>query len=321
MNTQSISFPLFGDGFSFNPPSYFTIFGFPIYYYAIMVFLGFSLAGLYIYKRREHFELSPDNVIEMVIFAILGGIVGARIYYVLFRFDHFFGPGSNWLDIFRIRQGGLAVYGGIIGAIGLYILYCHIKKIHFFKLFDAGVFGLFIGQSIGRWGNFFNREAFGVETSMPWRMGLTGVTGTIYVHPAFLYESVWNIIGFCILHFYSVKKGRKYFGQYFLFYVAWYGFGRFIIEGLRTDSLFIPGTAIRISQLLALLSCVAALTFLIINHVKKTNTILKELPIDATDILEEYSDSIKDISVAEEQKQQEEENQNDCDETNDEENH
>ena len=273
MEYSEISFPIFGDGFVVNPPSYITLFGFNLYIYGLFITLGFILAGLYIYKRRETFGLTQDNVLDLIILAVPCGIVGARLYYALFNFSDYFGPG-NWLNIFRVREGGLAVYGGVIGgAIAIYI-YSRIKKIPFGKLVDAAGFGLFIGQAVGRWGNFFNREAFGVATNVPWKMGLNQYSGYVYVHPTFLYESLWNIIGFILLHTFSKRIKGKYYGQYFLCYVAWYGFGRYMIEGLRTDSLFVSGTDLRISQLLAALSFSVAVILLTRHRLRGTQNVV-----------------------------------------------
>jgi len=191
---------------------------------------------------------------------------------MLFNFDRFFAPGQ-WGNIIRIRDGGLAVYGGIIASGLAYILYSRFKKIPLGNLLDAAGFGLFIGQAVGRWGNFINREAYGVETDLPWRMGLTSGGITRYVHPFFLYECLWNVAGLLIMHIFSKKSKTKYPGQYFLFYVAWYGLGRFMIEGLRTDSLMIWGTQLRASQWLAALSFLAAIGILIYNHIKGTKSI------------------------------------------------
>jgi len=283
MSTATISIPLFGDGFVINPPSYFTVFGFEIYYYGLFIMIGFALAGLYLIKRSEVIGLSRDNILDIIIIAVPAGLLGARIYYVMFNFDVFFGP-ERFQSVFAIRDGGLAVYGGIIlSGIG-YVVYSRIKKIPIGKLLDAAGFGLFIGQAVGRLGNFFNREGFGSLTDLPWRMGFTFDTAaffpslgirfepnvTQYFHPAFLYEMLWNALGLLLMHIYSKKLKTKYPGQYFLFYVAWYGFGRFIIEGLRMDSLFIPGTEIRVSQLLAIVSCVIAIALLIIFKLRKT---------------------------------------------------
>lgn len=251
---------MFGDGFVLDPPTHFTVFGLNIYYYAVIIAAGFLLAILHIYKRRREFGLTQDNILDMFIIAVPTGIVGARLYYVLFHPEGFFGPGK-WLNIFDIRSGGLAIYGGVIAAVVGIVIYSRKKKIPAGVFFDVGALGLLIGQAVGRWGNFFNREAFGYETDLPWKMGLTSGAGTFYVHPTFLYESVWNLAGFIWIYIFS-KKRRKYDGQIFLLYVAWYGFGRFLIEGLRTDSLYLFSTDIRASQLVAALSFGAAVYLL-----------------------------------------------------------
>jgi phosphatidylglycerol:prolipoprotein diacylglycerol transferase len=251
LNEATILFPMFGDGFAVNPPRGFTVFGLPIYFYGVIIAAGFLLAGLYVLKRRAEFGLTQDNVFDILICAIVGGIVGARLYYVAFNAPEFFGAGK-WLNIFKVREGGLAVYGGIIAVVAALAAYSRLKKVKLGAMLDVGGLGLLIGQAIGRWGNFFNREAFGAETTVPWRMGLVypGRSMVIFVHPTFLYESLWNALGFALLHFFSKKK-RRYDGQLFLLYLLWYGIGRFMIEGLRADSLYIPGTALRVSQVLA----------------------------------------------------------------------
>ena len=265
MESATISFPIFGEGFVINVPNSISIFGFSIYLYGLFLTAGFAAAALYMYKRRDMLGLTQDNVLDLVIMAVPCGIVGARIYFAIFNFSSYFGPG-NWLNIFRIREGGLAVYGGVIGGVVAFYVYSRIKKVPIGKLLDAAGFGLFLGQAVGRWGNFFNREAYGVATDLPWRMGLTLGSRTTYVHPTFLYESLWNTAGLILMHIFSKRNKSRYYGQYFLCYVAWYGFGRYLIEGLRTDSLFISGTDIRISQLLAALSFSVAVVLLIRNH-------------------------------------------------------
>jgi phosphatidylglycerol:prolipoprotein diacylglycerol transferase len=260
-----ISFPMFGDRFHLNPPRSFEIFGRPVYWYAVIIAAGFILATLYILRRRNEFGLTQDNILDIFIYSVPSGIIGARLFYVLFNPTVYFGPGK-WMNIFKVWEGGLAIYGGIIVAAIAMIVYSRVKKIPAGVLFDVGGLGLLIGQAIGRWGNFINREAYGSETAAPWRMGLTTAAGTIYVHPTFLYESLWNIIGFVLIHFYT--KRRKYDGEIFLLYTGWYGLGRYMIEGLRTDSLYLSGTDIRISQLLAALTFGSSLLILLRNYYK-----------------------------------------------------
>lgn len=267
MDATTISFPIFGEGFIIDAPRYINIFGFRLYLYGLFITAGFVLAALYLIKRNKVVGLTKDNVLDLVILAVPCGLIGARLYYILFNFDQYFGAGK-WQNIIQFREGGLAIYGGVIGGAIAFLIYGRIKKINYGKLLDAAGFGLLIGQAVGRWGNFFNREAYGVETDAPWRMGLTTGGYTMYVHPAFLYEMLWNALGLLLMHIFSKKSKTKYPGQYFLFYVAWYGFGRFMIEGLRTDSLFIPGSDIRVSQLLAALSCGVAAILLVRNHLR-----------------------------------------------------
>lgn len=259
----SISFPLLGD-FMINPQNYIQIGSMKIYWYAIIIATGVFLAVLYAVKRAPQFGIAEDNIYDMVIVCIPTAVVCARIYYVVSEWEQY---KDNFVDVFKIWEGGLGMYGVIFGGILAVFLYSRYKKIPFGTLMDVDSFGLLIGQIIGRWGNFMNREAFGYQTDLPWKMGLTQSGTTIYVHPTFLYESLWNLAGFLIIHFYS-KKHRRYDGQILAMYLTWYGFGRMLVEGLRTDSLYILGTDIRKSQLVALLTFVCGLIFLLWNRFK-----------------------------------------------------
>ncbi|MDR0861600.1 MAG: prolipoprotein diacylglyceryl transferase [Oscillospiraceae bacterium] len=268
MSDPAISFPIFGEGFVLEPPRSFSVFGLPIYLYGVIIAAGFLLGMLYLYARREDFGLTRDNVLDMMIISVLGGIVGARLYYIAFRPEEFFGAGK-WGNILRLREGGLAIYGGIIAVVIVTLVYCRKKKLPVGRTLDGGIMALLIGQAVGRWGNFVNREVFGYETELPWRMGLTydlnGATSTVYVHPTFLYESLWNAVGFALLHVFSKRFRKRYNGQMFLLYLLWYGIGRFLIEGIRTDTLYIPGTTLRVSQCLAGLCAVVSAAVLIKN--------------------------------------------------------
>ena len=231
MKDAEISFPMFGD-LTLNPPATFHLFGIEIYYYGAIIAFGMVLAMIYCSRRAKSFGLTADNLFDLLIWLIPLSIVGARLYYVAFKWSYY---SARPEEIVQIWNGGLAIYGGVI--MGL----------------------------IGRWGNFMNREAYGAETDIFCRMGLTypGASETYYVHPTFLYESLWNLIGLVILHIWSKKGKRKYDGQAFLMYVCWYGIGRAWIEGLRQDSLYISGTDIRVSQLLALCSAIVAVGIMI----------------------------------------------------------
>lgn len=247
----------------------FSVFGKDIYWYGIIIACGFILAVTYCYYNAKRFGIVKDRVIDFILFAAPGGIIGARIYYVVFYLSLYRNPdGSfNWGKAIAIWDGGLAIYGGVIAAIIILLIFCAVNKIKFLAFADLGSYGLFIGQAIGRWGNFCNQEAYGGPTTLPWRMGLTVAGEYIEVHPTFLYESVWNLVGLAFAHF-VLRKHRKFDGQVFLFYLSWYGLGRFWIEGMRTDSLYLFNTGIRVSQLLAGICFLIAGALLIVLTIK-----------------------------------------------------
>ena len=266
MEIPGITFPLLGD-FTLNFLPYFTVFGWKIYWYGVIIAVGFLLAVIYSVKHAKEFGLTEDDVIDTLIWAVPLGIIGARLYYVVFYRDAaganpYFDGYNDLRDIVAIWEGGLAIYGGVIGGVIGLAIATRMKKISSRAMLDVISFGLLIGQAIGRWGNFTNREAHGVETTAPWRMGLVYSYKTFYYHPTFLYESLWNVLGFLLLHF-VMKKRRKFDGQLFLCYLAWYGLGRLFIEGLRTDSLYVGSTNLRVSQLLAGLTCLFAVALIL----------------------------------------------------------
>lgn len=244
----------------------FSVFGKEIYYYGLIIAVGFVLAIVYARLRCKEFGVSFDSVTDAIIFAVPLAIICARLYYVAFSWSSY---KDHPLDIFKIWEGGIAIYGGVIGAgLGL-LLFSKVRKKKIAPYLDIMGLGLLIGQLIGRWGNFFNREAHGAETGKNFflRMYMYSSQNNAFGawHPTFLYESFWNLLGLILLHFFSRK--RKYDGQIFLMYVAWYGLGRVWIEGLRTDSLWIG--PMRVSQLLAGLSFLAAVGIMIWIQVKK----------------------------------------------------
>lgn len=254
MNT--VGFPGLGiEAFEISRKA-FSVFGLDVYWYGIIIALGFLLAVLYANHRAEDFGLKKDDILDMLIFAVPMCIIGARAYYVIFMYDEYY-YGNPQL-IYQIWDGGVAIYGAIIAGVLTVWIYCMVKRIRVGALLDIGVLGLLIGQAIGRWGNFVNVEAYGTTTNAPWGMLLAN--GSV-VHPCFLYESLWNALGFLILHFYSKK--RRYSGEIFLIYTAWYGFGRGLIESLRTDSLYLFGTGLRVSQFFGFFTCILALAALI----------------------------------------------------------
>lgn len=261
----TISFP--GLGLEINPGRFIQIGNFTIHYYGVIIAVGLLLAVLYGLKRSKEFGLKQDDIIDGVLGIVPFAIICARLYYCIFSWEDY---AENPISILYIWNGGLAIYGGVIGAALGIVVFSKLKKVSLGAVLDVVALGFLIGQAIGRWGNFFNREAFGEVTDSFLRMGLMNrYTGEYtYYHPTFLYESLWNAVGFIALHFLSKK--RKYDGQIALGYAAWYGLGRALIEGLRTDSLY--WGSFRVSQVLAALSCVAAVAVLLWQSFRTHNT-------------------------------------------------
>ena len=267
LKTTTISFPGLGIG-EFQVDSVaFSIGKFSIAWYALIITFGMILCVLYIMSRAKRIGISYEEILDFALFVIPIGILGARLYYVFSEIDRY----DSLKDVFNIRNGGLAIYGGIIaGGITVYVI-CKIKKIYFPAFADCVVPGLILAQSIGRWGNFMNGEAYGYETDIFIRMGLDFGWGMKYFHPTFLYESLWNMLGFVLINIFY--KHKKYDGQIFLMIFGWYGLGRMLIEGLRTDSLYFNlfGHAFRTSQVLAgvlFIVCTGALVYFAIKKPK-----------------------------------------------------
>ena len=262
-----IRFPFLGN-LTFNPPASFSIFGREIYFYGVIIALGFVLGILYCAKRAPEFGIRSDDVYDMMIWMIPLSILGARLYFVLFQAEYYL---AHPAEILAVWEGGLAIYGGIISGILVAFVFCRVKHIFFSAMLDVMSFGVLIGQALGRWGNFFNREAFGAETEIFCRMGLTAPDGTtVFVHPTFLYESLWNLLGLVFLIRFSRSGRRRYSGQIALLYFFWYGLGRSWIEGLRADSLYLANTGIRVSQLLSILIVCVSGIILFMNRNKNT---------------------------------------------------
>ena len=277
-----ISFPGLGiEPFHIDKAA-FSLFGRDVAWYGILITLGMILAVLYAnYVGVKREKLESDLIIDLALYIIVFGVIGARVYYVIFEWSSYVVKSGDFLqniaktlkNIVSVWNGGLAIYGGIIAGLLTAYIFAKIRKVPFIKLFDILAPTVMIGQIIGRWGNFINMEAHGGSTKLPWRMGLlysrdgsaleTGVWDTeMYVHPTFLYESLWNLIGFIILH--NVYKKKKFDGQMFAMYLIWYGFGRMLIEGLRTDSLYLG--PVRISQFVGFVSCVLGIVIFAVHH-------------------------------------------------------
>ncbi len=267
MEKVLVEFPKLGLQFNVTREA-FMIGDFAIYWYAILIAVGAILAIIYAITNAKKYGINPDKLIDVAIFALVFGIIGARLYYVVFNLESY----TSFADVINIRDGGLAIYGGLIVGILTGFIVCKINKTKFLPALDIAAGGFFIGQAIGRWGNFVNQEAFGVNTnsifgmysestesylsSVGWELFKQGVEvdPTKPVHPCFLYESIWCAIGFLVILLY--RKHRKFDGEIFLFYAAWYGTGRAFIEGLRTDSLMVGH--FRVSQVLSIAAAVLA---------------------------------------------------------------
>ncbi len=268
-----------------------TVFGnFDIAFYGMIIGSG-MLIGLWVSsydaKRRGQ---NPDIYLDFLLYAAIFSIIGARLYYVAFQWDYY---KDNLASIFNIRQGGLAIYGGVIAGFIVGIIYTRVKKLNFLELADTAVVGLITGQAIGRWGNFFNCEAFGgytdslfamrireaivnpsmISDSVRDHMIIENGISYIQVHPTFLYESVWNLCSLIFMLWYGKHK-QKYIGEIMALYFLLYGTGRFIIEGMRTDQLIIPGTGLAVSQCLSLVLVIAAI---IIMFLMRKGKLSKEL--------------------------------------------
>ena len=299
-----IHFP--GLGWELDPAVGFRIGSFSINFYGLIIAIGLVLAVFYGWKRSKEFGIKSDDITDGVLWIVPFAILCARLYYCAFRWVED-GYAENPLSILYIWEGGLAIYGGVIGAVIGVTIFCLVKKIKLPALLDLVALGFLIGQALGRWGNFFNREAYGAETEFFLRMGLMltpdrmSIRTMLYYHPTFLYESLWNIIGFVLLHILS--KRRKYDGQIALGYAAWYGLGRALIEGLRTDSLY--WGPFRVSQLLAAVTCAGAIVVLLIMAFRYHDP--DKLFVNQVAALEELEEEDEDDEDEDEEAESEEE--------------
>lgn len=280
MNATDISFPHLGIYLE-NVPRSFEIFGFSIAFYGLIIGIG-VLAGILLaaYDAKVTGQ-DPDTYWDFAIYAVIFSIIGARIYYVVFAWDYY---KDNLLSVFNLRNGGMAIYGGVIAAFITLFVYARIKKQNPFQMGDTGVLGLILGQAVGRWGNFMNREVFGEYTDslFAMRLPIDAVRSRdiseniaahiaegenfIQVHPTFLYESVWNLLILLLMLLY--RKHKKFHGEICLLYFGGYGLGRFFIEGIRTDTLFLPGTQIAVSQVLSLIMVIFAVVMDIVMRIR-----------------------------------------------------
>ncbi len=282
----NVSFPGLGIDLTINRVA-FSIGNFSVYWYGILIATGMLLAVIYAYFNAKYFDVDKNKLFDCIIVGTITAVIGARLYYVIFRWDHY---SQNLGEIFDLRDGGIAIYGSIIGGLLGGLIVAKIKKMKIMPTLDIAMIGFIIGQAVGRWGNFFNQEAFGTPTDSLFRMVSEG-TENVAVHPCFLYESVWCALGFVFLHIFN-RKFQKYHGQIFYLYLVWYGAERMIVESLRTDSLYLPikifGNDIRVSQALSFVLVIVGIVMLIINRKKddgmqnrnKNKNIDKEKAVD-----------------------------------------
>lgn len=297
MDDSPIRFPgLFGD-WEFTASSVaFHIGGKAIYWYGILIALGVVLALWFCMRQRTKYGISEDNLLDGVLWGVPLSVIGARVYYVIFYLSEFRNTDGSldWGRVIAIWDGGLAIYGGVIVAIATCYVLSRVRHFKLGALTDLIVMGLLIGQTVGRWGNFMNREAFGSETTLPWRMELLTRAGeAVDVHPTFLYESLWNVVGLLLIVF-VVSKARRFDGENTWFYFLWYGLGRFWIEGLRTDSLYlfdwtIGGQPIRVSQALSLVMVLVS-AFMLLYHIKLHPHTPEELYVNQSQPTEEKAE-------------------------------
>lgn len=310
LKDMPISFPgLFGD-WEFNPDPIAIHIGHGVYWYGIILACA-MLAGLFLcMKQAKRFGLTEDNVLDLVLWAVPCCILGSRIYYVIFYLDLYRNADGSldWGRIIAIWDGGLAIYGTVIAGVIVVLIFTKVKKLRFAAMTDLAAMGLLLGQIIGRWANFINREAFGGLTELPWRMRLwVSASQYIEVHPTFLYESLWNLVGLLLMLF-VVTKGRRFDGENTWFYFLWYGLGRSWVEGLRTDSLYLfdwtfMGQPIRVSQALSMVMVVVAAVMLFYNIKIKKRTadglLVNQVSAAAAAETAETVETVEDASLEE----------------------
>ncbi len=257
---NTVSFPGLGIG-PLKIKETIEVFGFNIHLYGLIIGIGILLAYAFALRTCHKHNLTKDNVTDILLYGLPSSIVCARLYYVIFEIEQF----DSFIETLQIWNGGIAIYGAVIGAVISTYIYCIVKKINVLSAFDIGAYGLLIGQICGRWGNFVNAEAYGAPTTLPWRMEFTNISTEIAFHPTFLYESLWNLGVLIIL---LLKRDKRAFeGEIFFGYIALYGLGRFWIEGLRMDSLYLG--PIRVSQFVALACVLAGVTVITVKRKKQ----------------------------------------------------
>ncbi len=267
LDFYNVSFPKIGIEIKLSRIA-FRVFSLEVAWYGVIIAIGFLLALIYAMKMSKVFNVDSNKLFDLIVISAISAVIGARLYYVVFYGDNF--SLKEPMSIINLRQGGLAIYGAIIAGFITTVIVVRLKNLNLALVLDILCVALLIGQSIGRWGNFFNQEAYGSKTALPWGMKSEATLG-VCVHPCFLYESLWCFLGFLLLHVYSLKF-KKYDGQVALLYFIWYGLGRFFIEALRTDSLYFFDTDIKVSQLVSAISVIVSIILLIILRYKNKSS-------------------------------------------------
>ncbi len=299
MNYNTVSFPGLGIGeFTINPTAIRFSDHFTIEWYAIIICIAILCAYFCCDRLAKRFSIKGEDILDVLLFSLPIGFIGARVWYILGDLQSF----DSFMDMISVWNGGLAIYGGIIFSVATAYFVCRYKKISFANMADLGAIGFMIGQMIGRWGNFANVEVFGVHTELPWRMGVGVDCIAEYVHPLFLYESLWNLIG--LLAVLAYMDSRKFKGELFLLYCGWYGIGRAWMESLRDTSYNLHLFGLRINLVLAIAIAVIAIGLLIFLHIKKPSRLLREKAaekMEAADAYQPQFDYVEEDELAEEE--------------------
>lgn len=311
MDYNAVSFPGFGIGeFKINPTVFSIIPGrLTIEWYALIICVGLVVTYIVCDLLSNRFDVRKDDILDVLLFGLPAGFIGARIWYILGDLESF----DSFLEMVSVWNGGLAIYGGIFGGCLAGYLVCRYKKVSFLNMLDLSAIGFMVGQIIGRWGNFANVEVFGIETDLPWRMGVNIMNDAgvalgewSYVHPLFLYESLWNLIGLLLI--FAYMDSRKFRGELFLLYTAWYGIGRAWMEPLRDTTYNLHIFGIRINMLLAIAIAVLAIAALIVLYVRKPARFVrakKETEAKKTAYEKQFTYAVNDEEFSEEEGGQE----------------
>lgn len=311
MDYNAVSFPGFGIGeFKINPTVFSIIPGkLTIEWYALIICVGLVVTYIVCDLLADRFDVSKDDLLDVLLFGLPAGFIGARIWYILGDLESF----DSFLEMVSVWNGGLAIYGGIFGGVFAGYLVCRYKKVSFLNMLDLSAIGFMVGQIIGRWGNFANVEVFGIETDLPWRMGVNimndagvALNEWTYVHPLFLYESLWNLIGLLLI--FAYMDSRKFKGELFLLYAAWYGIGRAWMEPLRDTTYNLHIFGIRVNMVLAIAIAVLSIIALIVLHIRKPARFVRAKketePIKAT-YEKQFSYAVDDEELTKEEEDQE----------------